>query len=563
MTLPELHDLHEFAARWRSGIPSPICEGPVTTEVERALESLEHALRELAEKRLVVGLLGGTGVGKSTLLNALANAAISQPGDRRPTTDRVIGYRHEDFPLPAWLDLADLADPPPPHRIEALRGVILLDLPDVDSRAREHRARVHRVLPRLDLLLVVTSVDKYGDDALYREIASFPQAPRNAIFVLNAIDRLAPADLERVRLDFLEKLQRFGGLQQPTIIALSALRARTEPARAGDFAELQSRLDRLGGDRERQAVLAANAEIRLAATLDTIDAALPAVAVEAWLEALSAVPSKFPAPPVSVVQALRSELAARLGPWATARALQASSFPIRLVHFFLRRFGRAAPGRDFADPFANGQDLAGGFAEDLLRRPMRLARHATRAALRTEETRLQIALPEEREDDEAELHTFRARWSQKLHERTPRWGWKLRQHVPPGLVAATWLGWALARFVPEPGSSDGWVGSLARGFVTVLQSLSPATLLFVGGLLVVYYALVYPYFLYRLEARIEGLAKESADGYLAAWRTIFERTWGTPLAAEIDRVRDWWRGFERARRELGRHRVGSRARSTA
>lgn len=555
MSLPDLQQVQQLERSLRAGVPVPVRESEFLDRALDATRALERSLRELSEKRLVVGLLGGTGVGKSTLLNAIAGAVISRPGDRRPTTDRIVTYRHEDFPLPPWLDLSDLADPPPPHQIEGLRGVILLDLPDVDSRAREHCERVHRVLPKLDLLLVVTSVEKYGDDALYHEIKNLPQAPRNAIFVLNAIDRISTDDLARVRQDFLDKLHRFAGLTQPTLLVMSARLATTEPGRAGDFDELLARLDRLGGDRERQAVLAANAEVRLESALSVLDQSFPEAAVEAWLEELWRVPHTLPMPAPSALQALHSQLEATLTPWATARALRSSSFPISFLHFFLRKLGRAA--RESAtDPFQSGRDPAHGFTEDLLHRPLRLARHSALAALRSQESRLRIRLPEDRADDPIELLTFRASWSERLHRRTERWGWRLRQHVFPGLTFLTWLGWSLASFVPEPGSDHSWLASMTRGVVSILQSLSPTTLVTVAVLLMSYYAIVYPYFLYRLEGRTRAIAREGVDGNLAAWKAMFARAWGTPLRAEIEAARGWWKELTRARAALARH--GSR-----
>ena len=77
-----------------------------------------------------MGILGGTGVGKSTLINALAESEISCPGDRRPFTDRAVLYRHKD----ARPDLEDLShrlrDPDALHEIDSIRDLVLIDMPD-------------------------------------------------------------------------------------------------------------------------------------------------------------------------------------------------------------------------------------------------------------------------------------------------------------------------------------------------------------------------------------------------------------------------------------------------
>ncbi|MFQ3593980.1 MAG: GTPase, partial [Gemmataceae bacterium] len=78
---------------------------PLPTMSRYALEGLADDLQRQANALdserplLVVMLLGGTGVGKSTLLNALAGGSIAAASFQRPTTRDPVVYYHESVRL--------------------------------------------------------------------------------------------------------------------------------------------------------------------------------------------------------------------------------------------------------------------------------------------------------------------------------------------------------------------------------------------------------------------------------------------------------------------------------
>lgn len=153
-------------------------------------QRLLDRLDTLSDQVLVAGLLGGTGVGKSTLMNALAGAEIASTSHRRPNTDRVLLYRHEGVELPPSLPKTTVPWDELVHQAEAVRRIVLCDLPDFDSLVGEHRDRVLGFLDHLDVLVFVTSPEKYADRSLYAFLENVPKARPNFYFVLNKIDLL-------------------------------------------------------------------------------------------------------------------------------------------------------------------------------------------------------------------------------------------------------------------------------------------------------------------------------------------------------------------------------------
>jgi tRNA U34 5-carboxymethylaminomethyl modifying GTPase MnmE/TrmE len=69
-------------------------------QLQQLLGLLKHEVQRLKAGKVyvVIVLMGGTGVGKSTLLNALAGQPIARTGLLRPTTRQVLAYIHTGLP---------------------------------------------------------------------------------------------------------------------------------------------------------------------------------------------------------------------------------------------------------------------------------------------------------------------------------------------------------------------------------------------------------------------------------------------------------------------------------
>ncbi|WP_219582124.1 GTPase [Streptomyces griseus] len=164
---PRLDALRELVGLSRARL-----DRDTLAEAGRVLD--EAAARQrLSSRHTVIAVAGATGSGKSTLFNALAGAPISDTGLRRPTTSQPIAC--------SWTDgAAGLLDrlavpgrlrrrphPGPAAFDEALQGLVLVDLPDHDSAATEHRDQVDRVLALVDAVIWVVDPEKYADAALH------------------------------------------------------------------------------------------------------------------------------------------------------------------------------------------------------------------------------------------------------------------------------------------------------------------------------------------------------------------------------------------------------------
>lgn len=171
----------------------------------------------------VMALAGGTGVGKSSILNALAGRSVSEASPLRPTTDHPVAWvaldrRAELAPLLEWLEVGEVVA----HEGTELDDVAILDLPDVDSVRPEHRAMVDALLPRIDAVTWVVDPEKYDDaraHAYWRTLV--PHADRLQ-FVLNKADRLTDAERAAVVEDLRLRLVA-DGIERPIIRVTSAL----------------------------------------------------------------------------------------------------------------------------------------------------------------------------------------------------------------------------------------------------------------------------------------------------------------------------------------------------
>jgi GTP-binding protein EngB required for normal cell division len=249
-------------------------------ETERARRVVDRAVERsgIGADHTVVALAGATGSGKSSLFNALVGAEVATIGARRPTTSKPTAAIWGDADatrLLDWLGVkarhgvgADDAsgaskslgpkasdasgasgascateateDPTAPVSgvVGSLDGLVLLDLPDFDSREQAHRDEAERILGLVDVFVWVTDPQKYADARLHDEfVAHLSHHDAVTIGVLNQVDRLPKGATATLTAD-LVKLLEADGVTRPTVLATSTVTGQGVPELAQRIANV-------------------------------------------------------------------------------------------------------------------------------------------------------------------------------------------------------------------------------------------------------------------------------------------------------------------------------------
>ncbi|MEN6458056.1 MAG: GTPase domain-containing protein [Thermoguttaceae bacterium] len=220
--------LDRWAERAPAWAPAEKCQALVRRLVERA-----GSLRVRIEAPLVIATLGGTGTGKSALVNALLGAEVVRTGRARPTTMRPTLICRSNL-TPEMLGIEPASVELLHCDLPALRDMVLIDCPDPDTTEQEARgdersersltnaslirplpsvaatpasspssnlARLRAILPHCDVLLVTATQQKYRSARVTDELATASRGAR-VVFVQTH------ADLEDdIRQDWLTVLE--------------------------------------------------------------------------------------------------------------------------------------------------------------------------------------------------------------------------------------------------------------------------------------------------------------------------------------------------------------------
>lgn len=198
------------------------------------------------ESVVVAGVVGGTGSGKSSLLNAIVGAEVAPAGGIRPTTSEPLAH------VPELLEgaMEGLLDHLGIERRVVGKGpdwLCLIDTPDTDSLIDSHRELVMGLIPGLDVVIWVVDPVKYRDAAVHRDIRMTGDLGRPMLFVLNQVDRVGQPAAEALAGDLSKALEE-DGLISPQVFTVAADPPSGPPI---GLEELTSSLKELASDGER------------------------------------------------------------------------------------------------------------------------------------------------------------------------------------------------------------------------------------------------------------------------------------------------------------------------
>ncbi len=160
---------------------------------------------------LTLVLVGGTGSGKSTLVNSLAGSPVAKPGVLRPMTRIPVIWCHssqED----RYADGLVGATVSVPVEVVAsddpfLKNLTVIDSPDIDSVEVAHREIAEALLSVADVCLFVTTPQRYADAVPWEFLIRAQQRDVPLLYAMNRVR----GNADEVIDDFSKRMDN-GGL---------------------------------------------------------------------------------------------------------------------------------------------------------------------------------------------------------------------------------------------------------------------------------------------------------------------------------------------------------------
>lgn len=240
---------------------------PPLTKLRADLAAVQFHLRRRADAPVLLAILGGTGTGKSTLLNRLLGADLTATSFRRTFTAGPIAVVAQPSQIPAgWLavehETIDPSQLPARGTLDRLTviaapgeltsRITLIDTPDLDGDQPAHHAQADRVFRWADAVLFLVTPEKYQMTELLPYYRLARRYGAQGIFVMNKVEQQEAVDDYSAQVEApVYAIARDDAAFEPAAPCnLEALRQRllslaVQPAPAGSAVRAADLMDRL------------------------------------------------------------------------------------------------------------------------------------------------------------------------------------------------------------------------------------------------------------------------------------------------------------------------------
>src|ERR1700730_3770205 len=163
---------------------------PEQADERRRVDELLSGLDEL----FTIVIVGEFNAGKSSLINALFGLRLRTEGPI-PVDDRISILRYRE--TASQKQLSDFVVEQS-YPVEFLRNITLVDTPGTNSIVQRHQEITEDFIPRADLVLFVTSIDRPLSESERRFLDYIRNWGKKVVFVINKTDTKTPDEIAQV-----------------------------------------------------------------------------------------------------------------------------------------------------------------------------------------------------------------------------------------------------------------------------------------------------------------------------------------------------------------------------
>ncbi len=192
------------------------------------VELLKQTLSDMADPFLLV-IVGEFNAGKSAFINALLGGEIAREGTL-PTTDQVTVLKYSPEPTSQLRDdgVVEMGYPN-----DLLQAVSVADTPGTNAVIREHEGISREFVPRSDMVLFVTSVERPFSESEREYMRMISEWDKKIVIVVNKKDRLPAPEVDEIQTFVKERVTELLGLAPPVFMVSSKV-ARKAKAATGE-----------------------------------------------------------------------------------------------------------------------------------------------------------------------------------------------------------------------------------------------------------------------------------------------------------------------------------------